>query len=177
MNGLVKMLTTRKNAQNVLAFCKALLDASTSTEEPTADPFEVPVRREAVSRMSAPLAMEFEMIVKLIENTAVPLNELKNLKDRLETETSLKVHKSLVGLPSGDDILTSADVAIHQRTNDNGIVGTIVNLKVMLNALEKVTAEKCLAQKGQVVLPDSATWKKDTVVLSASLAHLLYLFK
>ena len=139
MNGLVKLLSDRKNSAAVKLYLTVMITLTNIVED---------------------LKAEFGLLNKMLNPNGVPLEELKTIKRRIESETSLQIHKAIVGLPTGEDILTNCDVEINRRTGDGGDGVTVQASYVSLSALTPPNNETCVDKKGNVVLPDFALYKK-----------------
>ena len=139
MKGFVKLMSVKKNSENV---CKYVALFAGHDRTPPA------------------LKDEYAMIVDALQNKTVNLARLDHIKNRFESETGLEVQKSMVGLPTGDEILTALDTAINQRTNDNGCVTVVTGVVANLKMLQPITEDRCKTKGGGFVLPDHQTFKK-----------------
>ena len=59
--------------------------------------------------------------IDIFDYLKIPLvgEALVEAKKDLETDTSMNIHKALVSLPTGDQILELADASINARTQDD----------------------------------------------------------
>ena len=139
MDGLMKLMLLKKNAIPVGKYVKMYAGIKVISEQ---------------------LRTEFAKLHKVIVHKEVPVNVLVALKQQFESETSMLIHKSVVGLPTGIDILNSLDKAINGWSKDDALATGLVNVDACVKRLEAVSKERCTDKKGIVVCPDAIQWKK-----------------
>ena len=71
----------------------------------------------------------------MIHHQTIGVKELTDIKAKIESDTSMVVHKCIAALPTGDEILTNVDLAISSRTVNTALGASLETIKTQYLAL------------------------------------------